>query len=565
MEQVLYRLHVKILTTTNQFVGYEVRRIMEFACLIVAICSLFTLFLLHSTYVINSSSPKFNCLLNAIESFEVYSWIDGLPSQENIELHHIDQILHGYRNRTTSPYNLYAIKIQGKDLSPPPGKVKRSINEESNETNREKMTQDGLLSSVFDNMYDNSHFAHPNNVCDLFKNANSDEHQHHMNCYQYPSRFPATFPSAVTIARPQNDGLSNFSINSTDDVTHASESAAPSTRSAIDRKYANPLPEIVSMNISINQDDFLEIRSFSISAKELQQRSTEYHYLFSFDRAVLMLSQEIHLSNPDYQFTLLEVEMHRASKCFGPKITNRFVDLSKSLDVVIMNWVISTFDGQGFLYNAITKELLNLNYAKQLIAKKGIQLHEMGRRESFQKSNSNNYLNIYLKLMKQLITWWNQHTLFSPLLVWIAEYLDGMFELLVEALRSTTLFQLLLKQLDGLGSTGSSEMLSSKIVDIIQQYILFRLGVVCSTLFLFFISSTLVSYILRETQERMIRFTFLLQYHVAHQLSITSLIFTHVTESLVFVPIMMGIYFFLFEFFSDQLVRHEPLIFTTDK
>lgn len=58
----------------------------------------------------------------------------------------------------------------------------------------------------------------------------------------------------------------------------------------------------------------------------------------------------------------------------------------------------------------------------------------------------------------------------------------------------------------------------------------------------------------------MLRFTFLLQYHITHNLPYFTLIFTHVTESLVFVPIMMGIYFFLFEFFSDQLLAFLVLL-----
>ena len=37
------------------------------------------------------------------------------------------------------------------------------------------------------------------------------------------------------------------------------------------------------------------------------------------------------------------------------------------------------------------------------------------------------------------------------------------------------------------------------------RYLSFRAGVVLSTLFLFFITTTLTAYILRETQERMLR------------------------------------------------------------
>lgn len=87
-----------------------------------------------------------------------------------------------------------------------------------------------------------------------------------------------------------------------------------------------------------------------------------------------------------------------------------------------------------------------------------------------------------------------------------------------------------------------------------ERFVVFKVGVLFTTLFLFFTTTTLVSFTLRETQERMLKFTFLLQYHVRHRLPYAPLIFTHVVESLVFVPIMVGILFFLFEFFSDQLL-----------
>eukprot|EP00903_Cladosiphon_okamuranus_P006745 g6580.t1 len=86
------------------------------------------------------------------------------------------------------------------------------------------------------------------------------------------------------------------------------------------------------------------------------------------------------------------------------------------------------------------------------------------------------------------------------------------------------------------------------------KFLVFKIGVLFTTLFLFFTTTTLVSFTLRETQERMLKFTFLLQHHVRHRLPYAPLIFTHVVESLVFVPIMVGILFFLFEFFSDQLL-----------
>ena len=88
----------------------------------------------------------------------------------------------------------------------------------------------------------------------------------------------------------------------------------------------------------------------------------------------------------------------------------------------------------------------------------------------------------------------------------------------------------------------------------LHKFVAFKTGVVFTTIFLFFTTTTLVSFTLRETQERMLKFTFLLQHHISHRIPYAPLVFTHVVESLVFVPIMVGILFFLFEFFSDQIL-----------
>jgi hypothetical protein len=78
-----------------------------------------------------------------------------------------------------------------------------------------------------------------------------------------------------------------------------------------------------------------------------------------------------------------------------------------------------------------------------------------------------------------------------------------------------------------------------------HHFIIFKIGVLISSLFLFFATTTLVSFTLRETQDRMLHFTFQLQTHIRRRLPIAYLIFTHVIENMVFAPIMLGIIFFL--------------------
>ncbi|PRQ20690.1 hypothetical protein RchiOBHm_Chr7g0230911 [Rosa chinensis] len=87
-----------------------------------------------------------------------------------------------------------------------------------------------------------------------------------------------------------------------------------------------------------------------------------------------------------------------------------------------------------------------------------------------------------------------------------------------------------------------------------------KCAVLMMSLFVFFTTTMSVSFTLRETQTRMLKFTVQLQHHARHQLPTFQLIFVHVIESLVFVPIMIGILFFLFEFYDDQLLAFMVLI-----
>ena len=88
----------------------------------------------------------------------------------------------------------------------------------------------------------------------------------------------------------------------------------------------------------------------------------------------------------------------------------------------------------------------------------------------------------------------------------------------------------------------------------IGKLIGYKLGVILTALFLFFVTTPLVNFTLRETQERMLKFTILLHHHVRHQQSYFALIAAHMVDSLVYIPIMVGMVFFLFQFFDDQLL-----------
>ena len=84
------------------------------------------------------------------------------------------------------------------------------------------------------------------------------------------------------------------------------------------------------------------------------------------------------------------------------------------------------------------------------------------------------------------------------------------------------------------------------------QQLIYKGAVVIKTSFLFFITTTLVSFTLRETQGRMLDFTHHLQQYVRANRPVGNLVATHVVENLVFVPIMVGMVFFLIEFYRGD-------------
>ena len=89
---------------------------------------------------------------------------------------------------------------------------------------------------------------------------------------------------------------------------------------------------------------------------------------------------------------------------------------------------------------------------------------------------------------------------------------------------------------------------------------LVRIGTLFSAVFLLFAMSSLVSFILGQTQARMLQFTAALQRHVRARLPLVPLVSYHLLDSLVFVPIMLGVLFFLFEFFGDHVLAFLVLL-----
>lgn len=84
------------------------------------------------------------------------------------------------------------------------------------------------------------------------------------------------------------------------------------------------------------------------------------------------------------------------------------------------------------------------------------------------------------------------------------------------------------------------------------RFLAFKLWILFSTLLIFFLTTSLVSFTFQETQDRMLEFTLQLQTRVRNGMPLGGLVLDHVLENLVFVPIMVGMIFFLVEFYGGD-------------
>lgn len=89
-----------------------------------------------------------------------------------------------------------------------------------------------------------------------------------------------------------------------------------------------------------------------------------------------------------------------------------------------------------------------------------------------------------------------------------------------------------------------------------------KFGAIVTAVFILSTTAALVSFTLREVQMRMIKLTIDLQVIMRSQIGYGRVIIRYATDALVFVPIIAGMLFFLFEFFDDQALAFAVLVIT---
>lgn len=108
------------------------------------------------------------------------------------------------------------------------------------------------------------------------------------------------------------------------------------------------------------------------------------------------------------------------------------------------------------------------------------------------------------------------------------------------------------------GMTTSVMPMFSRLV----TYVMRRCGAVITAVFIMCTTAALVAFTLREVQVRMIKLTLDLQVVMRSQVGYGRVVVRYATDALVFVPIIAGMLFFLFEFFDDQALAFAVLVIT---
>lgn len=278
-----------------------------------------------------------------------------------------------------------------------------------------------------------------------------------------------------------------------------------------------------SIDDTVLQFDVLQIR---IKYSPIPESSVfsifpDYHlgsrleYLYAMDRGLLMMSKT---SLSARNLTILQLNLNTNDSCFGQSQRSMLTRLFLGFDIAVTNWAIAAFDGKGFLFNTQSSELYNLNFASDFMSKKGISMLDQAkhsRTKSPKATRRRKFLpsqTINEKIKGFLLS----RSSFQAVLRQALRLLDSLSLLVLQWLPQSLLEETGTESVceerglwpgDGGGDGECLEGLQQmrRLAQQALQYLAFRLGVVFSTVFLFFIMTTLVSYVLRETQERMLR------------------------------------------------------------
>jgi Tumour-associated protein len=473
MEQVFFRLHVRLIRFVSPILPPRTRKVLEKFVLLNATLSLCLLIWLHTTYVNYPQSAESNCLYRELVSKNMTG---NVADYDVIKVHISNDWLRELNQDKYSIDRKRTCPIDAEKSSECDASYGATESKGTRFSSSEKLPLlfDSFISSIGMHIHDSQRSAP--------RYEPTGRGGGSARLFSVAERLLSSpGPTASTSTTEADDEVSDYSTAPVIDATEIQNVATIGTSDSLSteantRGKISPPATPASETANILLDLFVSQRV----------------YLFSLEKGYLMLHPD---ERDRHDIRRLDLTIARDSTCFGPPSSAWLVHSFIGYDTVVMNWAISTFGGRGYLYNIYSKELFNLNFAADNVEKTGaapVSSTSTNRREGEERGSS-------------------RGSFFQRTFRWL--------ESLTQRTRGGKLVQFTFSGM--------------------RHFIAFKFGVIFSTLFLFFTTTTLVSFTLRETQERMLKFTFLLQHHVSHRIPYAPLVFTHAVESLVFVPIMV--------------------------
>jgi Tumour-associated protein len=219
--------------------------------------------------------------------------------------------------------------------------------------------------------------------------------------------------------------------------------------------------------------------------------TSSLYFSFAREKAYLLFSPEL-VEKHEIQVQYVLVSK-RDENCFGDPFLQYLVYFLNGYDTVMVNWLIGTYSSEN------------------------------GKRHIVSNSNEG-----YI---------YNHRTREPPTDIRISSH---------------KLFGNEISRLTSMGGEQSSNQFLKWFFRKLES-LLVKGAVIVKTSFLFFITTKLVSFTLRETQGRMLDFTHHLQECFRDNRPVIQLVTTHVVENLVFVPVMVGMIFFLIKFYRGDM------------
>lgn len=540
MEQVLFRTHSKLVNLSVRCLHPFMRKTIEYTTLLLACYTAVILFVLHSTYISTSNVANYNCLITNDYVFQTV-------------------------NRSNSYTDSYSCNSSHEYC----------IN--SNFYNCSRNWMDYV-------------YLQPSET-----NSNIQNH----NSYSYRNSYSSNSKcSDSNCRRGSNSALidlySHYDLIKLEIVQRRKFSIQNMWNTYVSQRVDSPTKcDYNDSNSSCNSNSN---SYYENSIAGIDSNIDKHIYYYSSDRGLLLLRDEL---KAKHNFTMLTVVVDTSHICFGPSSYVWLIENMVGFDTVIVNWGLTAFQGIGYVFNTNSKQIFNLNYAEELFLSKGNSFFDKGKSINYDILNGETE-SMYSKSMSLLLPIHNTflylekhvqeliHSINSKEIIIIHPSIHALVDKFVLFLNDycidNKVYQTVTNTLSSVydssrtskdnldrvdnysGNSNDTEGLYLKLlrnnyrimIKLVKQmkpFVSFRANVFVTTTFVFFVSTSLISFTLRETQERMLRFTYMLQHRITHRMPYLALVFKHVIESLVFVPIIVGITFFLFEFYSDQLVR----------